>query len=321
MPGTASSVGFGRQRLIASAVALAGVLFTAAAGLGGADALCLTQGCSLYQDVQLLGFSLWWWGAGAFAMLLGLCLAGWLQWAFWLSLAAVAIDCVFLFWMAVSMPCINCLVGALLFFALFVTLAASRRTARLPALAVGVLWLTLFTPNIFAAGQEIAGPWNIAGADDAPVRVYFSPSCPSCREALKGLLMGGEDSLAFYPVAENEEDVKRLANLRREIAAGASFVRAFAASRDPEVGPEPGFMELLSLRAGLFRNRMALSRMGADRIPVIVMHGIPRGFGERGLAAMDSRSGLGDKDGFSGCTQLGNGATDCDKPQDSLTIQ
>lgn len=312
MPSMNQQTPHGKSRVIASALALAGILFTIAAGLGGAKPLCLTQGCSLYQDVSLLGFSLWWWGAGAFSLLLLLSLAGKLGWAFWLAFVAVALDCVFLFWMAVSMPCLNCLIAALLFFALFVTLALGSSSARLPSLVLAVLWLTLFTPNVFAAGQELAGPWRITGEAQAPVQVYFSPSCPSCREALKGLLMGGAQNLGFYPVAETEDDVKRLLQLRRELQKGASFPSAFARSRDPNKVPEPGFLENLSLRAGLFRNKMALSRMGAQRIPVIVMHGIPKGFGQSGLSATGGRLNYSDRNDFEGCTQLGDGVTDCD---------
>lgn len=301
-----------RQRVFPGTVALAGILFSVAAGLGGADGLCLTEGCSLYQDVQLLGLSLWWWGAGGFAVLSLVCLSGQLKFAYFLAYAAIAVDCVFLLWMAVSMPCLNCLVAALLFFAVFVSLGVIVRPNRGAALLVAVLWLTLFSPNIFAAGQELAGPWRIYGSKDAPVRVYFSPSCPSCRVALKGLLMGGEDHLGFYPVAESDDDVQRLASLRQELSKGASFVRAFAASRDPMTAPDLGWLESLSLHAGIFRNKMALSRLGADKIPVIVMYGVPKGFGSRGLSGSGGALDFSGKDGFSGCTQLGDGKQDCD---------
>lgn len=300
------------QRLFPGAVALAGILFTVAAGLGGADGLCLTEGCSLYQDVRFLGLSLWWWGAGGFALLALLSVTGKLKLAYYLAYVAIAVDCVFLLWMAVSMPCLNCLVAGLLFFSVFVSLSVLVRPHRTAALVVAVLWLTLFSPNIFAAGQELAGPWRIHGSRDAPVRVFFSPSCPSCRVALKGLLMGGEGNVGFYPVAEDEADVNRLASLRQELSQGGSFVRAFSASRDPATAPELGWLKSLSLRAGIFRNKMALSRMGADKIPVIVMYGVPKGFGASGLSGGGGTLDFSDKDGFSGCTQLGEGAQDCD---------
>lgn len=302
----------GRQRSYAAGLALAGLLFSMAAGLGGADALCLTQGCTLYKDVAFFGISLWWFGAAGFALIGGLCLVNKAGWAYMLAFAAVALDCVFLAWMALSIPCLNCLIAALLFFALFVCLALGLGAARLPALTVAILWLTLFSPNVFATGQEIAGPWRIGGQENAPVRVFFSPSCPSCRTALKGLLMGGEQHLAFYPVAEDEDDVKRLAQLRENLQQGASFVRAFAGSRDPRNAPELDLWQELSLRSGLFRNRMALARMGADRIPVITMFGVPQGFGSSGLGLGTGGLNFSGKDGFSGCTNLGDGTEDCD---------
>lgn len=309
-----------KEKLFAATVALAGTLFAVAAGLGGANKLCLTQGCSLYKDVTFLGVSLWWWGAAGFVVMGALSLLGKLRWAYVLACAGLAIDCVFLAWMAASVPCINCLVIGLIFFSLFLTLAVTVAARHVAPLALGVAWLMLFTPNIFAAGQELAGPWSIRGDGDAPVRVFFSPSCPSCREALKGLLMNGEGNLGFYPVAEDEADVLRLATLQRELQNGAPFAKAFAASRDPKAAPDLGSSEMLALRLGLLRNKVALARMGAPKIPVILMLGVPQGFGERGMGAQGRGLNFGSGEDFSGCAQLGDGTQDCDTPEGSLTL-
>lgn len=278
-------------RLYAAGIALAGVLFCLAAGLGGAEALCLTQGCSLYQDVQVLGLSLWWWGAGAFAGLLALCLAAPLLWAWRAAAAFVVADCVFLAWMALSVPCVNCLVAACLFFALLAALTLMRGSWHPAVLLPGVLWLMLFTPNAVAVAQELVGPWPIRGQLQDPVRVFFSPSCPACNDALDGLLASGERNLAFFPVAENDEDQLRLQVLQTELDKGQSFANAYAKIRRGTPAPE-GVTVPLTLRLNLLRNKVALSRMGFSRIPVLVMQGVPQGFGRSAASPTPSGAPL-----------------------------
>lgn len=301
------------SRLYPAGLALAGLLFCIAAGLGQAESLCLTQGCSLYTDVNVFGVSLWWYGAGVFIVIGALCLVGALRLAWLGALVVVAVDCFFLGWMALSLPCVNCLIVAAFFLSLLLTLSWIINARWLPVLIVGGLWLGLFSPNLFAAGQELAGPWAIRGSYNSPVRVFFSPSCPACGEALRGLLANGERNLAFFPVAENEEDVLRIRTLEHELATGAPFARTFAASRDPLAAPDAGAWERFSLRVRLMRNKIALARMGAPRIPVILTFGVPKGFGSS-AGKSDSGGLFSSQEEFSGCTQLGDGLVDCDDP-------
>ena len=46
-------------------LALLGAAFCAWSALGNEVNLCVTAGCSLYQDTTLAGISLWWLGAGS----------------------------------------------------------------------------------------------------------------------------------------------------------------------------------------------------------------------------------------------------------------
>ena len=56
--------------LVAAAVSLAGLLFCLWVFFTGGEALCLTDGCTLFQDFRLAGISLWQAGAFLFAVLL-----------------------------------------------------------------------------------------------------------------------------------------------------------------------------------------------------------------------------------------------------------
>ena len=292
---------------------MGGAIFCAAAGLGGADSLCVTQGCALYHSVQLFGFSLWWWGAAAFAFIGILCISGLLRYAFYVSFAALAVDCFLLAWMAASLPCINCLAAALLFLSLFLCLHKIVQGPQRLVSPLLCIWLMLFSPNVFTISQELLGPWAIRGSNTDPVRVFFSPSCAACRTTLQEVLRNGERNLAFYPIAENDDDVLRLHSLQALLDSGEPFSKAFAASRDPLTAPDMTLTEEISLRLQLMRNKLALARMGAPKIPVIVMIGMPPGFGKSqsssGQRALDFSSG----EEFSGCTQLPGGKVDCDQ--------
>ncbi len=263
-------------RALPAGIALGGAIFCIAAALGGADKFCLTQGCTLYQDVNLLGISLWWWGSGAFGFLTLLTVVGAFRASFWAAFAALAVDCVFVAWMAVSVPCINCLIAGLLFLGVFLALAVCTNMLRKPAIVLACIWLFLFSPNLFAVGHELAGPWAIRGSNAAPLHLFLSPSCPACREAVTRLTANGESNLAFFPVAENEQDFVTILRLERELAMGGPFAKAFAASLEKTEQVTAGTLERISLRLRLFRNELALGRMGAKRIPVIVSHGLAR---------------------------------------------
>jgi hypothetical protein len=260
--------------LTGAAMAAAGALFCAVAGLGGAESLCLTEGCSLYKDVVLAGISLWWYGAACFALVTGLAVAGLGAWAFALSLAGLLGDCFFLLWMAVSSPCANCLIAGAFFF---LTLLALLPVARAPlikkcALTVAGLWLFLFSPNLFEVGRELLAPWPMHGAADAPIKFFYSPSCPACREAHADMLPRGKN-VAFFPVAEDKKDLGTLARLEAALAQGkeyeAAYQEALAASGD---APSAS----LGLQARLWRNQLALARMSARTLPVTFVQGYPK---------------------------------------------
>ncbi len=98
-------------------LALLGAAFCAWSALGNEVNLCVTAGCSLYQDTALAGISLWWLGAGAFAVLSFLALLGLAHWGRILAALTLAGDVALLLVMALTAPCVSCLIVAI-FFAL-----------------------------------------------------------------------------------------------------------------------------------------------------------------------------------------------------------
>jgi len=238
----------------------------------GAELLCLTQGCGIYAGYALLGLPIEWLGVGGFALILLLALAAPRSVRFqrpllWVLAGGLFIDTLFLVWQILYWPCSSCLVVALL---LALCLLGARRTFpdfRLRAVRlILILWFAAFMPVAVTAAKEVLlQPWPARGPADAPVAVYFSPTCQACQKAVQELLDLPDlaDRVAFLPVAKNAEDLRRLSLLPDR--GSAADLRALF-SPVAEAAGSPG----LGLRWRIARNKMALASLGADRVPLLL---------------------------------------------------
>jgi hypothetical protein len=77
--------------VVPAVVSLAGLLFCLWVHLTGGESLCLTDGCTLFQDFRLAGFSLWQGGLVLFSLLLVLCLLRFVPFARLCASAALAV--------------------------------------------------------------------------------------------------------------------------------------------------------------------------------------------------------------------------------------
>ena len=173
------------------AFAFLGLLFSLWTLFGNEVNFCVTAGCTLYQDFKIAGVSLWVFGAASFAVFMLLAVTGFVRTGRLLSGIALLADCGLLLLMAVTAPCLNCLIVAAFF-------ALTYRSFRLAALAGNVqrgsgpgrswlvaAWLVLFIMNAGAVVRSETGSWAMLGSEeDASVHMYFTPGCPSCREGL-----------------------------------------------------------------------------------------------------------------------------------------
>lgn len=260
-----------QNRLAAPLTALAGVVLCVAQALGYAGALCVTDGCALHENTTVFGLSLWWWGAGAFAGLGVLSLRGRARLAAWAGMACLAADVFFLAFMALTAPCLSCLLAGALFLLFF--LAASRRAGfrgRL-ATALVLVWALAFSPNLFAVGREAMRPWAMVGPETAAVRLFFSPNCPACRDAVSALTRMNRPFIGFFPIAGNEEEVRMAARTLAGIEAGMPLPEALAKS-----GGDGPVSVGLALRWRLFMNRIAYLGGRPDGVPHLQINGWPR---------------------------------------------
>lgn len=242
----------------------------------GNPAPCLSSGCALFKDARIQGISLWWVGGAYFFILAVICLRGKIRLAWNLGRFGLAADALLLIVMFFIAPCRDCLIVAALLGLFFCALAPahsawfSGQPGSSPLLP---LWFGLFLGNAILAANEALPPYTISPAENTAVRVYFSPSCSACRDAL---LTYGQNA-ALFPVAERPNDVEAIQRLEFLLASGVPMAAALPRSLDPsEPVPARSPSDKAFLRVQLLRNRAEVFKQGFSALPLIQINGMPR---------------------------------------------
>lgn len=263
--------------------AIIGLIFCVWSALGNDVNFCVTTGCTLYQDFSLGGISLWWFGAGAFTVLAACAILGQRAAGRWLSACFVLGDVFLLLLMALTAPCVSCLVAAFLFavsYLLFKRQDADPGRSGQPrprrhSILLWV-WAVLFIVNIGAVARSQFDVWPILDeSGEARLRMYFSPSCRYCIEGIN--VLSGNVNVAFYPVADNEMDIFRLAKMMELLDEGEGLAEALGQSAEIT---EPGMFaalrpDMLLLRFRLLRNKAHIFASGSQSVPFFETLGLP----------------------------------------------
>lgn len=269
-------------------LALVGLAFSVWNAWDAASVPCLSAGCTLYQTFTVNGFSLWWVGAAAFGLFALLAVTGQAGAGRLVAGAGVALDCVLLCVMALTLPCFACMVAALL---LALCYWAFRHAAGAPK-RIGqgsrrgfsfllLIWSLCFVMLLGVALHSSMSPWAVRGpAEDeaSSVHIFFSPSCSACRQLVNGMPAAEAARVSWYPVAEDERDLPVLLALRRRLAVGdESMSAALAASRD---APALSFLDFFSpetllMRFRLWRNQTRVIESGDGQLPFVEFRGLP----------------------------------------------
>ena len=233
-------------------IAICGILFSVWNALDAASVPCVSAGCTLYQNFSINGYSLWWGGVGIFSLLGLLALTGRAVLGRWLAGLAVLLDCVLLGIMILTLPCVACMVAALLLALSYITfraatLADTHRSALRHASPLLVLWGALFLLTLGGLARSEVGPWALQAPemeDETTARVFFSPSCSACRQLVMGMSEADARKIIWCPVAEEEKDLAIILNLKKRIEMGTPLTRSFL----PSLETEPmTFWDLFSL--------------------------------------------------------------------------
>jgi thiol-disulfide isomerase/thioredoxin len=254
----------------------------------GTDSVCITSGCSIIEDNRIAGISPWWAADALFFLMV-------LFSALRLRIVAQCIaalflvgDCVFLLIMLFLAPCSSCLVLAVLLFCSFIFLSSKNsefivKARRFFYMALSLVWLVLFIMNLGTVVNDIAGPKLLYGNPEAKIDIYFSPSCPACRESVRTFGKVAN----FYAVAESDEDTVLIADLIQRINKGQTLeesMEEIGAARDINAYSAPvlDLLQELTLRFEALRNQARISRLGFKALPVIMFEGLPPGWAREG---------------------------------------
>ncbi|MFV0421187.1 hypothetical protein [Oleidesulfovibrio sp.] len=298
-------------------IALLGLGLSLYGGLFQAEALCITSGCDLFRDITIAGISPWWIGAAAFASTAALCIIGRVALARLLSLMMLLGDLLLLGIMTFTVPCLPCLIVAAVILWQYWNLSASTSCPLWGRTSLALLWLTLFSPNLFSAISEMNGGWSISGQPEASLQVYFSPSCPACKETMFAISQHNPQDVAFYPIAEADSDLIRLHTMQKELASGSTVYGAFRTSINTAVNLDTklSLTEQALLKWKTLQNKARLARMGVTKIPALITSGKPQNLTSGSSNITDTIIQGGQ---FAGCSD--ESVTDCNEEQQTPTI-
>ena len=268
---------------------LIGLAFCLWVKFSGGSALCLTDGCALFQDFSLAGLSLWEAGAAFFGLMLLLCSLRLANAARYCSGLALAADIALMAIMAFTAPCMNCLlVGLLLaltFFALLRETALHKQARRSPLLLAWALLFTISAGGILRDSTELWSPIPRSGQES--VQVFFSPSCRACQTLAEQAPTLQES--AWFPVAEDSRDIWLIHAMETYLSHGLPLGEAIAKAHAslPGLADAPDLMalpdyrfgllkpEMLLLQFRLWKNRAHVLAAGSDRLPFVEFKGLP----------------------------------------------
>lgn len=257
--------------------ALVGGAFSISAALGMTEALCGTMGCALFKTVSIAGINLYWYGAAGFAVLAGLLHAGrrnpGMRRLFNYCLAAgLLLDAVLLAILALTAPCLNCIVVAALFG--LTAWAAWERGSPWRKVLGG--WLLFFTAAFAGLGREAVSPQLLVRvpAEEGPaLSLYFSPTCPGCKVAMAALLENPEalSHTALYAIAKHEEDTARVQRFINARAQGAPLPDALVdlVGDANATGTPLSTSQRLTIWSMSLRNKLAVLKAGSQTVPFL----------------------------------------------------
>lgn len=251
-----------------------------------------TDHCGVFANFTFMGFSLWWLSTLVFAAILLLSLFGFAYLIRLITAAALFLD-VFLFLvMLTTTICIMCMgVGILFAFSYYAVRYENRRPIQpYPKTVLLTVWCILF---IALAGSGInAGQkaYPLVQAENATANVFFSPSCPACRQLL--LAEYANKNISWYPVEENEKDIWRILYMQERLTAGDTLEQAFLKAEQAKPEEKAGLFssfdwDYFVLQYEVWKNSAIVKRR-TSFLPYTEVLGVPKTFGKPEISLQNS---------------------------------
>ncbi len=267
-------------------IALIGIVFSYWNIWTNGNAICLVDTCQIFEDFTIFGISLWQYSIVFFSFIAIILLFKLKELALALLSLALFADFLLLILMMLIAPCFNCLIIALIMAILYMSLRKANKYK--PFSLLLFFWAALFIVNVGAVVKSTITPYPIyiAGQrvqtpQEASMRIYFSPSCSSCNELVQQL---GEQEktnagdIAWYPVAENDEDILKVMKMFDFVEEGNTLIEAMEKVNNANYSFEFSIgnsIDYFVMQYKLLVNQSRLSAAGTSRIPFVEYTGIP----------------------------------------------
>lgn len=274
-------------------LAIIGILFSFWNLLSPQSVPCISAGCNLYQHSEVDGFTLWWFGLFGFGILAIVAIIRKAHIGRIIAAIGLAIDSILFAIMAMTLPCMSCLVvGCLLAFSYLSFRKASFSFSNdvnsehiiITRSWLVTIWSVLFFVNIVLLARELITPWALDVGDksrSSTISIYFSPTCPACRKLILTLPESEIQKSTWYPITEESQDIASIAMLERIVMnRQIPFAEAFSIALEAQPF---SFWDRLSfqniiLQLRLWINRAHVLVQGDGRIPLLEFRGIPSVF-------------------------------------------
>jgi len=236
---------------------------------------CFSSGCSIYKSYSLFGLSFYWYGLLAFISI-GFLLKFKPKFLKCAILILLGLDLLFLLYQMFFLPCSSCLVVALLFFGLFInnyTKTEFKQSGIPKYVLVSFVMLAFF--NVGSIAKEKIEPWPIYGNNQAKTKLFFSPTCESCKKMLVNVVKKskGPNDIALYPIAKNKKDFRLTSLLKCELETGGNVNEAINKClniKEENIMHKFNFYDHIKLKMYVFFNKSHLLNMGKKHVPVLI---------------------------------------------------
>lgn len=259
--------------------AIAGMIFCILSALG-VETFCATSGCAITADFSFFGISLYWVGAIAFAGFVIVRVLGARKLALLYAMFFLLFDIGFLIAMSFMAPCLSCLIVACFIFliAFFTWIEARRKSMPTATKAIGyvmVAWMFFLSPNVLSVLSELLGPSPVHGTAQSPIKIFFSPTCPACKEMVVEVVEANPDQVALYPVGKGEKDMRKICALKCNYEKSGDIQSALDVCWSGDCKGELSFVEQVKLNLKAWRNKNHIARMGKNSVPVMITQVMP----------------------------------------------
>jgi len=258
---------------------LLGIIFCAWRANGETFNICFSTGCTLFQDMTINGISMWYIGLLVFAIFFIFSVTGRLLLAKISTAIALFIDAILLTIMLYIAPCTSCIIIAFFFGCIYISFRTIYSRNKISAFksVLFIVWSLLFIANLGFLLKSESSNYIIYGPEKASIKMYFAPSCKSCREGV--IALAANNNVAFYPVNNDKNDVYLIALMAKYIKAGKNIEEALneaflAKKEDYELNYFSYGTLLLHFR--LLKNKAHVIEASGGAIPYFEFKGLPK---------------------------------------------